>query len=175
MLNIIQHILPQEVQPNDDDFVYLNELNRKYVPNSALKKKESEDKLRGSMDPFALLGANNDNNMISDSKPTSSTMNNNSASNTVTNNGQTGQTNTLSTTAPTTPIKGTTLLSPREKSISMKKLQSNKMLDKSMSMKASLSKSSKNDMTKSLSSKAMTKLGVPSLPKIGSKMGGLRS
>ena len=176
MLNIIQHILPQEVQPDDDDFVYLNELNRKYVPNSALKKKESEDKLRGSMDPFALLGANNDNNMINDSKPSSSTMNSNIASNTVTNNGQTGQTNTLSTTAPTTPIKGTTLLSsPNEKSISMKKLQSNKMLDKSMSMKASLSKSSKNDKTKSISSKAMTKMGVPSLPKIGSKMGGLRS
>lgn len=167
------------MQPDDDDFVYIDELNRRYIPNSALKKKESEDKMRGSMDPLALLGLNNDNNnmIIHDTttKPNSPTMNNNSVSNNnnaVANNSQIGKTNTLSTTAPTTPVTGTTtLMSPSgEKSVSMKKIQSNKMLDKSISMKASLSSLGKNDLTKSKSSKVLT--GAPLLPKISSKMGG---
>ena len=127
--------------------------------------------MRGTLDPLALLGANNDNN---DTRSNAPTMNNNTVTNAVTNNGQTHALSpTVSITAPSTSAKGMTLLSPNEKSGSMKKLQSNKtLLEKSISLKASQSKSGKIDMTKSKSLKILT--SVPTLPKIHSKMGGLR-
>ena len=54
-----QDDLITEVLSDDDDFMYLREIERKFLPSPTKIKKESEDKLRGELDPLAALGATN--------------------------------------------------------------------------------------------------------------------